>query len=66
MKVDEVEVLIQVNGKPKVRLITSPELSKEALEKLALENQEVQSAIAGKEVKKVIAVPGRLVNIVAK
>lgn len=63
---DEVEVLIQVNGKPKVRLITSPELSKEALEKLALENQEVQSAIAGKEVKKVIAVPGRLVNIVAK
>lgn len=66
VKVDEVEVLIQVNGKPKVRLITSPELSKEALEKLALENQEVQSAIAGKEVKKVIAVPGRLVNIVAK
>lgn len=66
VKVDEVEVLIQVNGKPKVRLMTSPELSKEALEKLALENQEVQSAITGKEVKKVIAVPGRLVNIVAK
>ena len=66
IKVEEVEVLIQVNGKPKARIMTAPEISKEDLGNLALEQAEVKAAIGDKKVMKVIAVPGRLVNIVAK
>ena len=66
IKVEQVEVLIQVNGKPKARIMTAPEISKEDLGNLALEQEEVKAAIGDKKVMKVIAVPGRLVNIVAK
>ncbi|MDD6288131.1 class I tRNA ligase family protein, partial [Acidaminococcus fermentans] len=66
IKVEQVEVLIQVNGKPKARIMAAPEMSKEDLGNLALEQAEVKAAIGDKKVMKVIAVPGRLVNIVAK
>ena len=66
IKVEQVEVLIQVNGKPKARIMAAPEISKEDLGKLALEQAEVKAALGDKKVMKVIAVPGRLVNIVAK
>ncbi|MBN1257624.1 MAG: leucine--tRNA ligase [Planctomycetes bacterium] len=63
---DEIEIPVQVNGKIKARLIVAPNLSKEELEKLALEEEAVQAAIQGCEIKKVIAVPGRIVNIAVK
>ena len=66
IKVDEVEILVQVNGKPKDRMMVSTSLDKDALSKVALEDAAVQAAIGGKQVVKVIAVPGRLVNIVVK
>ena len=66
IKVEQVEVLIQVNGKPKARIMAATERSKEDLGNMALEQAEVKTAIGDKKVMKVIAVPGRLVNIVAK
>lgn len=66
IKVDEVEVLVEVNGKPKDRIMVDPEMDKEALGKVALESKAVKEAIGSGKVVSVIAVPGRLVNIVVK
>lgn len=62
---DEIEVVFQVNGKVRGKANTSRSISKENLEKLALENKNVQERIEGLTVRKVIVVPGKLVNIVA-
>ncbi|MBG9983289.1 leucine--tRNA ligase [Aerococcaceae bacterium DSM 111022] len=62
---DEVEIVVQVNGKIKAKLMVNPELSKEDLEKVALADEEIQTTIDGLTIRKVIAVPGKLVNIVA-
>ena len=66
LKVDEVEVLVQVLGKPKARLMLPVGCDAAAAEKIALENADVAAALAGKTVKKVIYVPNRLINIVAQ
>ena len=66
IKVDEVEVLVEVNGKSKDRIMVDPEMDKEALGKVALESKAVKEAIGSGKVVRVIAVPGRLVNIVVK
>lgn len=66
IKVDEVEVLVEVNGKPKDRIMVDLEMDKEALGKVALESKAVKEAIGSGKVVRVIAVPGRLVNIVVK
>ncbi|MHC0038931.1 leucine--tRNA ligase [Pseudoneobacillus sp. C159] len=60
---DEVEVVVQVNGKVKTKLMVPTTASKEALEQIALD--EIRDQLEGKTVRKVIAVPGKLVNIVA-
>ena len=65
LKEDEVEILVQVLGKPKARIMMSPEASQDEMQKIALENPEVAEAVAGKTIRKVICVPGRLINIVA-
>jgi leucyl-tRNA synthetase len=62
---DEVEIVIQVNGKVKHKLTVPTGASKEALEQLAMEDEKVKEQIEGKTVRKVITVPGKLVNIVA-
>ena len=62
---DEVEVIFQVNGKIKARVMVPTNADAAALEALAKEHDSVKSAIEGKTIRKVIAVPGRLVNIVA-
>ena len=62
---DEVEVIFQVNGKIKARVMVPTDADAAALEALAKEHESVKSAIEGKTIRKVIAVPGRLVNIVA-
>ena len=59
-----IEIPVQVNGKIRVRLLVSPDISKEDLEKLALADPKVQENLAGRAPKKVIVVPGKLVNIV--
>jgi leucyl-tRNA synthetase len=62
---DEIEVVFQVNGKVRGKDHVSRAISKEDLEKLALENDNVKEHIEGVTVRKVIVVPGKLVNIVA-
>ena len=62
---DQVEVVFQVNGKVRAKDQTSKSISKEELQELALANPNVQKQLEGKEVAKVIVVPGKLVNIVA-
>jgi leucyl-tRNA synthetase len=62
---DEIEMVIQVNGKVRDKIMVPNEASKEEVEKLAMESGKVQSFIEGLTVRKVIVVPGRLVNIVA-
>lgn len=61
----EVEIVCQINGKVRAKLMVPVDSSKEALEELALANEQVKEQIAGKTVRKVIAVPNKLVNIVA-
>ncbi|SIS73127.1 leucine--tRNA ligase [Salimicrobium salexigens] len=62
---EEVEVVVQVMGKVRAKMMVNKEASKEDLEKSALEHEEVKPWLEGKTVRKVIAVPGKLVNIVA-
>lgn len=62
-KDDTLEIPVQVNGKLRARITVSPDISKEELEAAALASEKVQAFIADKEVKKVIVVPGKLVNI---
>ncbi|GIO65638.1 leucine--tRNA ligase [Paenibacillus sp. FSL M7-1455] len=61
----EVEIVIQVNGKIVQRAKIAKDMSQEAMQEFSLSQENVQAAIAGKTVRKVIAVPGKLVNIVA-
>ncbi len=66
LKVDNVEIVLQVNGKVRGRLNVPAEATKEELEKIAMADANVQAHIGDATVRKVICVPGRLVNIVAK
>ena len=66
LKVDEVEVVLQVNGKVRDKLTVSVNITKEELEALAKESSRVQEFTEGKQIVKVIYVPGKLVNIVVK
>ncbi|MPM99519.1 Leucine--tRNA ligase [bioreactor metagenome] len=62
---DEIEVVFQVNGKVRSKANVARDLGKDELEKVALADEAIQEQIAGKTVRKVIAVPNKLVNIVA-
>lgn len=62
---DEVEIVIQINGKLKVKLMVPADATKESLEEIAMQEDKIKEQITGKTVRKVIAVPGKLVNIVA-
>src|SRR5690606_11285926 len=63
---DEIEIAVQVNGKLLSRIMASPEASNADLEAAALADEKVKEFTAGKSIAKVIVVPGRLVNVVAK
>lgn len=61
----EIQLIVQVNGKLRARIMVPADVSKEDAEKEALAEENVQSFIDGKTVRKVIVVPCKLVNIVA-
>ncbi len=63
---NEVELAVQVNGKVRERLVISKEATKEEIEKAALNSPKIQEATTGQTIVKVVVVPGKLVNIVAK
>ncbi|CAM2801601.1 leucine--tRNA ligase [Latilactobacillus sakei] len=62
---NEVEVIFQVNGKLKAKVTVAKDTPKEELEAMAKANEKVAEFIADKTVRKVIAIPNKLVNIVA-
>lgn len=62
---DEIEVVFQVNGKVRGKANAPRDISKEDLEAMALADENIQERIEGLTVRKVIVVPGKLVNIVA-
>ena len=62
---DSVEMAVQVNGKLRARMDVASDATREAIEALALEQDNVQRFLEGVSVRKVIVVPGKLVNIVA-
>ena len=64
IKAEMVTVVVQVNGKVRDRLLVKAEISKEEVEKLALESAKVQNFLGTKKPKKTIFVPGKLVNFV--
>lgn len=63
---DEVEIVVQINGKIKEKLMVDSNLDKKGLEDFVMSNENVINHIDGKNVLKVIPIPGRLVNIVVK
>ena len=63
---NEVEILVQVLGKPKARIMMPADASPDQMQKIALENPDVKTAIGGKQFVKAICVPKRLVNIVVR
>jgi leucyl-tRNA synthetase len=65
-KEDEAEIVVQVNGKLRTRIVAAFGTAKDELEKRALADEKVQSFIAGKQVVKIITVPDKLVNVVVK
>lgn len=62
---DEVEIVLQLNGKVKAKLMVSKDATREQMEEIAMENETFKGELEGKTVRKVIAVPGKLVNVVA-
>ena len=63
---DEVEIVLQVNGKVRDKVLVSTSATKDEIEALAYENEKVKSFMDGKTIVKVIVVPSKLVNIVVK
>jgi len=61
----EIEVVIQINGKVRSKLTVPRDISKELMEEAALKDEKIQNGMTGKTIRKVIVVPGKLVNIVA-
>lgn len=65
LKVDEVQIVVQVNGKIRDKFMISAGLSKEETEKVAFERERIADLTKDKTIKKVIVVPNKIVNIVA-
>ena len=62
---EEVTIAVQVNGKLRATMQVAASTGKEELEKLAMAQKNVQDFIMGKEIRKIIVVPGKIVNVVA-
>jgi leucyl-tRNA synthetase len=61
---DEIELVLQVNGKLRGNMRVPREAARETIEKMALTHPSVQKYVNGQPIKKVVVVPGRLVNVV--
>ncbi len=64
LELDMIELVVQVNGKLRGRIAVPADASKDDIEKLAIADDNVQRFVDGKAIRKIIVVPGRLVNIV--
>jgi leucyl-tRNA synthetase len=61
---DSVTLVIQVNGKLRARIVLAADASRDDVEAAALADENVQRFVAGKDIRKVVIVPGKLVNVV--
>jgi len=66
MAEEEVEVVVQVNGKVRTKILMPAEITEEVMKEAALKHEKISSLLEGKTVVKVITVPRKLVNIVVK
>lgn len=66
MKDEEIEMVVQVNGKVRERLMVAHDVTEDELKETALESEKVKVFTDGKEIKKIIFVPGKLINIVVE
>lgn len=64
LKVDKIELVVQINGKLRSRITVPIHADTKTIETLATQDSKVQQTLANKNIKKIITVPGRLVNIV--
>jgi len=64
MKDEEIEMVVQINGRVRERLIVSADVTEDEAKETALESEKVKIHIEGKEIRKIIFVPGKLINIV--
>ncbi|PFG14309.1 leucine--tRNA ligase [Bacillus sp. es.036] len=65
LTVDEVEIVVQINGKLRAKISIPTEASRDEMQEIALKHEKIKGQLDGKTLRKVIAVPGKLVNIVA-
>ncbi len=65
-KTDEIEIPVQINGKLRVKIMVSPDITDDALRETVMADEKVQEYVAGKEIAKIVVVPKRLVSIVIK
>lgn len=65
MEENTITIAVQINGKVKTTITLAKDADKETAEKTALNEEKIAKALIGKEIKKIIVVPGRIVNIVA-
>ena len=63
---DEIEIVVQINGKIRDKISVAADLDRAGLESVAMESSRIKELTEGKSIVKVIAVPGKLVNIVVK
>ena len=63
---DEIEIVVQINGKIRDKMLVSAELDRNGLEEIALNSDRIKALTEGKTIVKVVAVPGKLVNVVVK
>ena len=63
-KEEQITIVLQVNGKVRSRLLVDPAIEDDALKELAMQDEKIQKFMAGKQIKKVIVVPKKLVNVV--
>ncbi|WP_455525903.1 leucine--tRNA ligase [Peptostreptococcus stomatis] len=66
IQLDEVEIIVQVNGKVRNKINTPVGIDQDVMKNLALNDEKIKEFIEGKNVVKVIAIPSKLVNIVVK
>ena len=62
---DEIDIVIQVNGKVRAKIAVSADASKDDIQEIALAHENVQRFTEGTTIRKIIVVPGKLVNVVA-
>ncbi|MEE9488252.1 MAG: hypothetical protein V3W00_06035, partial [Candidatus Brocadiales bacterium] len=63
---EQIEIVLQINGKVRGRLVVSPDTGEDEIKARALDDQKIKNFLNGKKVVKIISVPQKLVNIVVK